>query len=78
MMKPQSVSHLFHDVSGGLTWLFNFLKAYTLAGANQDALDAYCLGNSWKEALSIAKQLQYSEDAISDLAYSLIGMFLFF
>ncbi|KAJ2960629.1 hypothetical protein NQZ79_g4082 [Umbelopsis isabellina] len=46
--------------------------AYTLAGANQDALDAYCLGNSWKEALSIAKQLQYSEDAISDLAYGLI------
>ncbi|KAM3588825.1 putative elongator complex protein 1 [Umbelopsis sp. WA50703] len=46
--------------------------AYTLAGANQDALDAYCLGNAWKEAFSIAKQLQYSEDAISDLAYSLI------
>jgi hypothetical protein len=47
-----------------------------MAGALQDALDAYCLGLSWREAFSVAKQLQYSDGAISDLAYSLIGEWL--
>jgi len=45
---------------------------YTMAGSLQDALDAYCLGLSWREAFSVAKQLSYSEDAITDLAYGLI------
>jgi hypothetical protein len=48
-----------------------------MAGSLQNALDAYCLGSSWREAFSIAKQLDYPEASISDLAYSLIGKLLF-
>jgi hypothetical protein len=44
-----------------------------MAGSLQDALDAYSLGLSWREAFSVAKELQYSDSAIADLAYGLIG-----
>jgi hypothetical protein len=44
-----------------------------MAGSLQDALDAYSLGLSWREAFSVAKELQYSDSAIADLGYGLIG-----
>ena len=46
-----------------------------MAGSLQDALDAYSLGLSWREAFSVAKELQYSDSAIADLGYGLIGRY---
>ncbi|KAI9287321.1 IKI3 family-domain-containing protein [Umbelopsis sp. AD052] len=46
--------------------------AYTMAGSLQDALDAYSLGLSWREAFSVAKELDYSDSAMADLGYGLI------